>query len=183
MPNAYPLDWPKDKPRNKRRSRSQFKVNFAKARDDLIAELDKMRAVRITISSNVPLRQDGLPRASFREPDDPGVAVYFTVKRKSYVLSCDRWDKVKDNLRAIGQHIAALRGIERWGVTTVEEMFSPFLLPEKLGWWSVLGIDENASKDEIKKAYRRLSLEFHPDSGGDRAAWERIREAYEEAIN
>jgi DnaJ-class molecular chaperone len=37
-------------------------------------------------------------------------------------------------------------------------------------YYKILGVQENTSDDEIKKAYRRLSKEFHPDvnpEGGD----------------
>ncbi|QLE60040.1 hypothetical protein [Nostoc sp. TCL26-01] len=73
-----------------------------------------MGAKNSVISSNVPLRRDGLLYANFREPDDPGVAVYFSIKDKNYSLCCVRWLKMKDNLRAVGLHIAAMRGMERY---------------------------------------------------------------------
>lgn len=185
MPNAHPLDWPKDKARCQHRKKARFQVNFAKARDDLLIELERMKAVKIIISSNIPLRQDGLPRADktlINNLSDPGIAVYFNRKNKAYCLSCDRWDNAKDNMRAIGLHIASIRAQERYGVASIAESFSPFLLPDKVGWWSILGITENATKEEIKKAYRRLSLEFHPDRGGSDEQFQRIRKAYEEAM-
>jgi curved DNA-binding protein CbpA len=30
-------------------------------------------------------------------------------------------------------------------------------------FYSILGVPETATKDEIKKAYRKLSLKYHPD--------------------
>lgn len=132
MIEPYPLQWIPGKPRtpSHQRKRSQFQVSFAKARDGLLLELSRLGASNIIISSNVQTRRDGLPYANFREPDDPGVAVYFKTFKKEYALSCDRWDRAKDNLRAIGKHIEALRGIERWGVSSIEESFQPYLLPE-----------------------------------------------------
>lgn len=44
--------------------------------------------------------------------------------------------------------------------------------------YATLGIEENASPDEIKKAYRKLAGQHHPDKGGDTAAFQRIQEAY-----
>ena len=193
----YPLNWIPGKPRTPsyKRKRSQFQVSFAKARDELLVELSRLSATQIVISSDVPLRQDGLPYARYREPDDPGVAVYFKTFKKEYALSCDRWDRVKDNIRAIGKHIKALRGIERWGVSSVEEAMMPFLLPTASPtyqqnrqndlfsmWWTILNVSPNATVEEIKCAYKKLSLTHHPDAGGDRELWERLSKAYSEAL-
>lgn len=49
--------------------------------------------------------------------------------------------------------------------------------------YTSLGVDRNASQDEIKKTYRKLTRQFHPDKNpGDKAAEERFKEvsqAYE----
>lgn len=73
----YPLTWPLAQPRTHRRRDADFKVDFGRARDDLLNALKLLGGVRVILSTNVPLRKDGLPNSNWREPEDPGVAVYF----------------------------------------------------------------------------------------------------------
>lgn len=60
----------------------------------------------------------------------------------------------------------------------LEEAYTKQLTPEE-----ILGISENASPDEIKRAYRKLAKQYHPDKNpGDQEAVEKfkkIQEAYE----
>ncbi len=44
--------------------------------------------------------------------------------------------------------------------------------------YKILNISRDASDDEIKKAYRKLALEHHPDKGGDENRFKQINEAY-----
>jgi len=53
-----------------------------------------------------------------------------------------------------------------------------------MDYYSVLGINRNASEEEIKKAYRRLAHEYHPDkAGGSEKKFKEINEAYQVLSN
>jgi len=45
--------------------------------------------------------------------------------------------------------------------------------------YSTLGVAKNAAPDEIKKAYRKLASQHHPDKGGDKAKFQDIQVAYD----
>jgi curved DNA-binding protein len=49
--------------------------------------------------------------------------------------------------------------------------------------YQILGVDRNATADEIKRAYRRLASKHHPDKGGDKAKFQEIQAAYEQLTN
>ncbi len=50
----------------------------------------------------------------------------------------------------------------------------------KRDYYEILGVSKDASADEIKKAFRKLAVKYHPDKeGGDEAKFKEINEAYE----
>lgn len=179
---AYPLSWPHGRPRAPYRSRSAFRGRtFGATRDFLVNELRLLGAHHIVLSTNIPLRQDGLPYATFRTPDDPGVAVYFEYKKKPMAFCCDLWMKVEDNMHAVAKTIEALRGIARWGTgDMMDAAFSGFVaLPpptdKETALWAEAGIMDPDNWDAEKKtrALRVLIQKYHPDKlEGDREKFE-----------
>ncbi len=113
---AYPLQWPAGQKREQTPRYSRFKaIQFARVRDNLLNEIKLLGGKNPIISTNIPTRNDGLPYANSRQPEDAGVAVYFQRNGKTYCFACDKWRKVDENLAAIFHSINAIRGIERWG--------------------------------------------------------------------
>lgn len=167
---AYPLHWPEGWPKitkNLYRDYARFNTTFAKARDGLFHEIELMGGRHVVLSTNVELRRDGLPYASRKEPDDPGVAVYFEYRGKPMVFACDRWIGVANNVQALRKTVEAIRGIERWGASDMmERAFAGFeALPDQSGgqWWAVLGVSEAASYDEVEAAFKARRRATHPD--------------------
>lgn len=48
-----------------------------------------------------------------------------------------------------------------------------------MDYYSVLGVNKHATSDELKKAYRKLAMQHHPDKGGDGKKFAQINEAYD----
>lgn len=195
LEGQYPLSWPSGWKRTPPggRTRSYFKpTTFARVRDELAAELQRLGARSPILSTNLELRLDGQPRAERRMPDDPGVAVYFTLTEKlvkgpprKVALACDRWTRIEDNVHALELHIASMRGQERWGVGSIDQAFTGYTAlpaPGEQPWFEVLALAPNAGEAEIRARWRDLAQALHPDVGGSSSAFSAATRARDEGI-
>lgn len=185
MAEAFPLYWPDGwkRTRGARRVKSQFRKTTQAVKDYLYYEVERLGGRRLIISTNIPTRKDGEFYASHREPDDPGVAVYFQYKGKDMCFACDKHPTVRENLHAIAATLNALRGIERWGASDMmERAFTGFAKLPPAPWRSVLQLGPNATRQDVETSFRRLAMERHPDRGGDDAAMAELNNARRQAL-
>jgi hypothetical protein len=194
--DAFPLCWPAGWPRHQGgREWGQFKGTPGRIRDELIQEIDRLvlgnesrgYTVRasVIISSNIPTKRDGMPMANAREPEDPGIAVYFERKGKRMCFACDKYDRTWKNMRAIAKTIEALRGIERWGSSDMmERAFTGFAaLPApgvKKPWHEILDIAAHTPTEQVRARYRELAKRRHPDAGGSNEAFAELNSAWQD---
>lgn len=127
------------------------------------------------------------------------VEVIFDRDGKRYTKKCSKWEHSIDNLRAIGLSIEYLyRAVEIYGIESQEEFNNLFnstfigieatpddsalMLGYDSEWWSILGINKDATKEEIRNGYKAMARIHHPDAGGNPEQFQKVRKAYEEAI-
>jgi hypothetical protein len=200
-----PLCWPENVARTAPHSRCWplfHEKTIAAACSFLRAEVNRLNGYHaghtdphLIISSNLRLRLDGQPVGDQVTPPDPGIAVYFKLRftrggkwhECPVVLTCDAWLKPALNIDAIARDIEAQRARKRYGCTNLEQAFRGYLaIPERCGarpWWEVLKIKSDASRDQVKDQFKQLSKTFHPDKGGSREDWNRLQEAYDQALS
>lgn len=196
MIEASPLYWPEGRTRTAWHSRqtARFDTTFARARDEVLRQVGMLcgtysyarKEADVIVSTNLALRRDGIPLASQRQPDDPGVAVYFTYKKQRVCFACDRWNKIEDNMQAVAKTIDALRGVARWGTgDMMEAAFKGFTaLPPPAStepWRFVLNCHGCNSFEVAESAYQRQRKIAHPDHGGSSDAFAKVQSAWRDA--
>lgn len=159
-------------------------LTISQGTERVLKVLDQMGYNKsVVISSNLALRNDGLPRSGQRAPDDPGVAVYWGQGQKARCIAVDRYDRIADNLAAIAATLEAMRAIERHGGASILDRaftgFTALAAPEQP--WQTLGLETSRpSRQQIDEAHRRLANKHHPDKGGDSQEMGRINAARDE---
>ncbi len=179
MTDPYPLDWPTGWRRTPERERDDYLAGHerpnSRSWNTVVARLkDALRllgARNVVLSTNQPIRLDGLPYATRTIIRDPAAAVYFELNSKEMVLAQDRYHHLICNIRSLALAIEGLRQMQRHGGDLLmERAFTGFevLPPPDTGpmpWWQVLGVTRQAGADDVARAWIGLAKRYHPDSG------------------
>lgn len=202
---AFPLTWPEGWKRTGEYSKEYGRfgskehqeggwnkkkpLSMTAGRDRVLASLNRMGARSAVISTNVRTRLDGVLRSGEREPDDAGVAVYWTTnKGQQRCMAIDRYKRVADNLAAVAGTLEALRTVERYGGAMIlDRAFTGFVaLPPPLDtrtWRQVLRIPDGVrvTPADLEDRYKRRRSECHPDKGGAPGDFDAVQKAYDQA--
>lgn len=191
----YPLCWPPGWTKETTLIRSQFgkwqkPVSIGKATSLILDQLRLMTPSvpdwNVIISTDLKLRRDGLPYSNQIQPDEKGAAVWWRPSRKSEdrrVLALNKYDRIGDNLYAIGKTLEAMRSIERWGSGEIlERTFTGFAaLPYLSGSWREVLNYYGDDQHDAFKAYKVARSAAHPDKGGSDEGFVAVNAAWKEA--
>lgn len=188
---ASPLTWPDGWKRTKTKARSQFKSpSIWKATSFVIEELGRMgiESWNIIISTDLKLRQDGFPYSKQKTPEDIGASVWWKDKNEvRRVIALDKYDRIADNIHAIGKTIEAMRGIDRWGSGEILERvytgFDALPGPDHVvgrSWRDVLEYYEGNNIAHAKERYLIARMYAHPDKGGTSELFHEVEKAWEQ---
>jgi hypothetical protein len=170
--------WPGEKRRPGQRRKSPFEAPWARTLVDLDRELGHLRAKDILIWGyfrDDDIRLDGWPRSESR-PREPGVIVSFASPQGDLSFPCDTYLTWQENLRAIALGLAALRAVERYGVTRHQEQYKGWAklppAPARMDPHDALtfltlhsdGLPPAKDAESLNASYRRAAARLHPDN-------------------
>ncbi len=122
-----PIDhWPGQLRPHSKRKKAPFRVGYSRLIQDLQREVDHLRArtcVLLMALDESDIRIDGRPRAG-ASPRHPGVILAVDTPKGPLRFPCDTYTDWADNLRAITLSLAALRAVDRYGVTSRGEQYT-----------------------------------------------------------
>ena len=197
------LDWPDGFDRTGPSEREPyphgFRVTRSQAFSNILDELRKMDARDVQFDTGTEHQKRNLnkPYAN-RGFDDPGVVVRFERDGQQFAVPYDRWDNSRDNAQAIPRYLNAKRALERYGIETVGREFATQRLPlddenrdavvigtapNQPDPHEILKVSPDASDAVVKAAARQRLAKNHPDQGGDRDEFQRVKQAKEELLD
>lgn len=193
------VDWPPafDRtPPDERTKNRSYEVSLAKAFDDLEAEMERLDADDFRYSFDAPQREKDSRPYGRASPDDPSFVLRWLMAGEQFAVACDRYSRLRDNVRTVGHYVREKRKMESRPVATGESEFANARLPPGdderkqvvvAGAGSeppheVLGVSPDAPAAVVKGAARSLKAEHHPDAGGDKERFKKVVSAEKEML-
>ncbi len=183
------LNWPAELGRTEadaRRQNRRYETDLSQSIDDLEQELERLGVDdwRLETAMDHQSRNPNRPYANQPDPDDPGAVVRWSMDGEQFAVGCDAYSRVRDNVRTIGLYIGEKRKMEQRPVVTGESEFANARLPAadivaEEPPHEMLSLEPDATPEEIKRAFRDLAKETHPDQGGSKEAFSRVEAAKE----
>lgn len=183
-------------PPHKRRSRWTFKAGWNDTLNLLDREIENLGAREFIIEADFKesdIRLDGVPRANARQPQFPGVRVFFESRHGPLVYQADNCEFWQHNARSIALGLEALRAVDRYGITHRAEQYTGFRAigpganstrvtfenaDAAVRWLRSHAGLAGADGLSVRSLARLVARNVHPDAGGARDDWDR----YEQAI-
>ena len=187
------VDWPNrfDRtPAAERKRTSKFKAPFRQTLEELADEMDRLDVTEWRFSADMPFLNDD-PNTPYKDAEkhveDPAVVVRWSKDGEQFAVACDEYSDVRDNLRATYLYIIEKRKMQARPIKTGFDEFATARLPAgdedavvaSKPPHEVLGVDPDASREEVVAAFRERVKETHPDQGGSQTAHRRVLDARE----
>lgn len=175
------LNWPDGvarTPESERVSANRFDTPFRRTKSDLADEMRRMEVDDWRLDDH---RGSG---------GDPGIVIRWIKDGKEYAVAADQYRQKSSNLREAFLWLKETRKSSERDVATARDAFAAAALTdgsERVAGrpapseepYKVLGVPEDSSLEAVEQAYREFVQQDHPDKGGDREEFVRVKKAYE----
>ena len=186
----WPAGWERTPPEERTKAR-KFECSIASTTSALQKEMGRMDVDDYRGSiANQHTKSDGLPLHD-ANPDDPGFVLRWTDDGEQFAVACDAYSRLRDNVRTVSLWVHETRMRGQRPVQTGDSEFAAARLPSGEDdqitpdppAHEVLGVVPDAPQSVIEAAARERIKETHPDAGGDREAFQRVKRAKEDLLN
>ena len=113
---------------------------------------------------------------------DPGYVKALRVRAKAYGAA-DQWEEAVRDYKSVAEKNPAEKGIQE----EIRRAEFELKKAQRKDYYKILGVSKDASENEIKKAYRKMAIQYHPDKNRDGEQgdekFKEIGEAYETLID
>jgi len=139
-------------------SNDTVNANLYCSRGGVYINLEKFEQAKDDFDMAIDLRDDYSKARKLRVQVNEHLENWGEVVEDCRFLLDEEWDiRIYDSLQKAKQKHRKLQGSAPDGKGTT------FELRDRKGYYSILGLDNNATEDEIKRAYRQEALKWHPD--------------------